>query len=172
MDGAAVGAAVVIKTGADGQFDQTVAVEVADVCDGATEVVEVIQCSREVPLGVADLLVRLDRPVGVQEQHVHRSAVVVSTVVIPIGTDDQIGDTVSIKVAHVRHRSAEVIVVVERGCEVPLGVADRLVRLHRAIRVQEQNMHGTAVVTAVLVPRGTDSEVRDAVAVQVSEVCQ
>ena len=79
---AAERAAVVIAECPHGQVAHAVAVQIAQRRHRATEVIVIIQDSGEAALGVADLLVRLDRRVGVEEQDPHRAAAIAPVVTV------------------------------------------------------------------------------------------
>ena len=88
---------------------------------------------------------------------------------VGVGTDCQIGDSVTIQIAE-RSDSAEAIAVIQGASEVALGVADLPVFLHRSVGVQEQEPHGAPVCPAVIVLGRPDGKVADSVTVEIPYV--
>ncbi len=102
---AAVRAPVVILECPHGQVADSVAVEITQRGHRPAKVIAIIQDAGKATLSVADLLVRLDCPVGVEEQHPHRTAVG-PPVVIPYRPDSQVAHAVAVA-APAAHRRPE-----------------------------------------------------------------
>ena len=128
---ATISAPVVILDRPDGQVADAVAVQIAQRGHRGAEEIAIAQDARKAALGIADLPVRLDRPVRVEEQHPHRAAVRAPVVVMP-RSHGQVADAIAVEIAKRGHRSAEAIAIDQCAGEAALGVADLLVRQHPA----------------------------------------
>ena len=166
-DRPALGATVVVEGRAGGEVGHAIAVEVPQGGDGPPEVVEVVEHARKAPVELADLLVGLHRPVGVEEEDPQRS-VLGAAVVIGRGGGDEIADRVPVEITGKGQREAELVVVVERSGEPALGRADLGVGLHLTVDGEEEHVDRPAVGTAVVVGRGARRQVRRPVAVEVA----
>ncbi len=111
---------------------------------------------------------RLDRAVGVQKQDPHRACVAPS-IVVEGSADGQIDHAVAVEIAECGHRSAEVIVVIERAGESALGGAELLMRLDRAVGVQKQHPQGPPVETSIVVIWSADGEIVHTVVVEIAQ---
>ena len=132
------------------------------------KLVTVVERGSEASGCVADLLLGLDRAVGVEEEDVYR-ATVGTAVIVVVGADDNVVDAVVVNIANGANGATEVVKVVKRGTEAASGVADLLFGPDRAVGIQEQDMDGAAVAPAVIVPEGADGDVRETVAVEVTD---
>ena len=165
---ATISAPVVIVDRPDGQVGNAVAVEIAQRGQGEAEEIIVAQTADKTSLRVADLPVRLHRPVGVEEQHPHRAAVA-APVVILVRPDGQVADAVAVQIAQRGHRSAKAIAIAQDAHKAALGIADLLVRLDRPVPVEEQHPHRAAVRAPVVVMPRSHGQVADAVAVEIAK---
>ena len=120
------------------------------------------------PDRVADLLLRLHRAIGIEEQHVDRASPG-AAVVVTVGSDHDVDDPIAIDIADPVDGVTEEVVVVQGGGEPTRGVADLLLGLHRAIGVQEEHVDRTTVGAAVVVELGPDHDVGEAVTVEVTD---
>ena len=114
-----------------GQIAHAVAVQITQRGHRAAEQIDIIQDAGEPAFGVADLLMRLDRAVGVEKQHPHRAAGV-APVVIPPSPHGQIAHAVAVQITQRGYREAEAIDIIQDAGEAAFGVADLLVREDRA----------------------------------------
>ncbi len=128
---APVGPPVVIAGCPDGQVAHAVAVEIAQRGHRGAELIVIIEHAAEAALGVADLLVGLDRAVRVEKQQPNR-ATAISPVVIAPCSHGQVAYAVAVEVTQRGHRVAEEVSVVQVTGEATCGVADLLVRQDRA----------------------------------------
>jgi hypothetical protein len=161
--------AAVVARGADGEVDHPVAVQVADRLYRPAEGILLVERDPEAAARLADLLLRLDGPVGIQEQHVHR-AVVETAVVVAIGSDGDVGRAVEIEVAQRAGRDAEAVVVLDRTDGTARHGRDLVARLHRAVGVEHQEPDGSALDPPAVGAVRARQEIADAVAVEVAQV--
>ena len=166
IHGSAIQPRRTIENGSNGEFVDTVAVQVAQRRDGSTE--KVPGGERGAAVGIAgNFQVALHRAVGIQQQHMQR-AVTVAFRAILIGPDGQISHTVAIQVTQRRDGNAEVVFVLQRRSAVRV-VGNLHAALHRTVRVQQQNMHGPASRASRVIAIGTDRQIGHTVAVQVPQ---
>ena len=168
MHRAAVDAAVVVEVSAHRETDRPVPVDVARTRERVAEQIGVVEGGRESAGGVADLLLGPDGAVGL-EHHDVDGPPLGATVVVEMGADRQVADTVGVDVAHTGERRPEAIVVVEGGGESAGGVADLLLGPDGAVGVQEQDVDRAPVGAAVVVGVRSDREIGNGVAVEVAE---
>ena len=86
------------------------------------------------------------------------------------GPDGQIGHAVAVQIAQRRHRTAELVVVRERGSAVG-AAGDLHAALHRAVGVQELHIDRSAirVRAARVIKSGPDGQIGHAISVQVPQ---
>ena len=101
-DSAAAGAAVIIIQCPDDQLTDSVTVQIAQICQCITECIDVIECCLKITLRVADLLRRVDCPICIHEQDIDSTATVAS-IVIAIGTNRQVRDSITVQVPQTLH---------------------------------------------------------------------
>ena len=118
---------VVIEACSHGQVAHAVAIEITQRGHRYAEEILIIQDAGETPLGVADLLVGLDRAVSIEEQDPHRAAAGPPVVVMP-RSRGQVAHAVAVQIAQRGHLAAEDIAIIQDAGEAALGVADLLVR--------------------------------------------
>ena len=97
----------------------------------------------------------------------HRTATM-AALVIAVGSDSEIVDAVAVQITQRRQGSTEKVTVAEVG---PVGRAgvDLDGLLHTAVAVEQQHMHRTATIAALVIVSGSDGEIVDAVAVQITQ---
>jgi len=94
-----------------------------------------------------------------------------AAVVVEQSSDRCVRRAVAIEIANTNHGAAEPVIVFQLTVEITFGVADFLVSYYRGVTVEEQHPHGAAVqATAVIIKRGAHGDVRDLIAVDVSEM--
>jgi len=76
--------------------------------------------------------VTLDCAVAVQEQYPHGPSIIVP-VVVPIRPHGQVGHTVVVQVAQIRHGDAEVVLLIEDAGKIAFEVTDLLLGLDQTI---------------------------------------
>ena len=116
---------VVITSCTHGQVYHAVTIKVTQRSHRCAEIVNRTQSAGETALGVADLLVRFDRAVGVEEQYPHR-AMSAPPVVIAFCPDGQIANAIAVEITQRGHPGAEVVVLIQDAGEATLGVTDLL----------------------------------------------
>ena len=107
------------------------------------KLVAVFERACEAAGDVADLLLGLDGPVGIEEQNPHSTAVAGSglvtragaAVVIAGGSDHHVRHAVAVEITEPGGRTAEPIVVAQYPGEASLGAADLLLGLDRPVGV-------------------------------------
>ncbi len=167
-DCAAVWPAVEILNRTHREVSNAIVVQIAEARYREPEVTAVIECAREAALGVADLLVALDRAVAVHEQDPHGARVRA-----PVGVlnraHDEVRDAIAVQIAESCQRSAKPVAIVKRAGEAALGVADLLVGFDGTVGVEEERPQRAAVDPCRAVRGCAHGEVSDAIAVQVAE---
>jgi len=113
-NGPAVSASVVVPGGSNRQIIDAVAIEIADIGNGGTESVVVVEGAPETSREGADFLLGFDRT-GVREQEDTKCAAIGSTVVIAGGADGHVGYTVVVQIAERGDGAAEPVFVIEPG---------------------------------------------------------
>ena len=118
--------------------------------------------------GAAELLLGLDGAIGVEEEDVHRAAIV-AAVVVSVSAHGEVRDPIAVEVAQGGYRAAEAVAVVEVGGEPTLRAADLLLGLDGAIGVEEEDLHRAAIRAAIVVFCSAHGEVQDPIAVEVAQ---
>ncbi|MEZ5282865.1 MAG: hypothetical protein R2770_20595 [Acidimicrobiales bacterium] len=91
-----------------------------------------------------------------------------TTVCVVLRTDHQVCDAVAVDVARCREIATESHVVGRRPDEPAHALADLLLGLHRAVGVEEQDVHRTAVEARAVVVVGANGDIDHTVAVEVA----
>jgi hypothetical protein len=132
-----------------------IAIEVSQRDYRNPELIGIVQNSEETSVCVADLLLGLDGPVSVQEQHPHRSTVSVqSTVVVESRTHGQIRDTVPVQIAKRCQGTAKLINILKDAGKATCRLADLLFGFDGPIGIEEQHPHRPTVGPAIIIPGG------------------
>jgi hypothetical protein len=186
---AAVAAAVVVESGADGEVDDAVAVDVANRRDRAPELVAVVEDGSEAPGEVGELLFSgngaarghgggvevVGLAVAVAVEGIPGVAVAVGVGVLVSGGDavavvvrvEVVGDRVAVGIGPRIGSGVAVEVAVPVLFAVPQTVG---VGVHGAVVDAEiEDVDGAAVVATVVVVAGADGEVEGAVAVEITQ---
>jgi hypothetical protein len=145
-------ATVVVELGSDGELGMTVAVHVSQEGERLPEVFGEPDVTTESTGRRADLLLRGHGAVGVQEQ-VPERARREGAIVVTVRTHGEIEHTIAIQVAQRRQAGSEFVAGMEPGTEATRSRTDLLLRGNGAVRIHEEDPHGTALDAAVVATR-------------------
>ncbi len=168
VDRAAVRSAVVVERRADGKADHPVVIEIADTRDRGTEPIVVVQRSRQTARRRTDLLFGANRSVRIQQQHVKGSSSH-APVTIERGTHRNVDDAIVVKISQAGDRGPEPVAVVDRSAKPADTAADLLLRRYCSIAVQPKDVDSTSIASAVVVQLDTNSDIGDAVTINVTD---
>jgi hypothetical protein len=166
---ALVAAAVVIVPRADGEISDSVAVEISERGDRASEAIVGAQETAEAALGGADLSVVAHRPVALEKEEPYGSGIGGAVIVLR-GSDGGILDSVPVEVPERGHGAPEPIPRVEKAGEPAFARADLLLRFYRAVGVEAEDPDGARVGAQVRVAERADGEIVHTVVIEVADV--
>ena len=161
MDDAAIGTTCVGGGCTHGNVGNAVSVEVTQRRDDAERVA--VSRNRAAVQRAGNLCGAFGCAIGIQAQNVNRTAPG-STCIVADGTNRQIDDAISVQITQRSQADSKVVCIGQ--CRPAIETTGNLHRqLCRAIRVEEHHVDRTSRLTNCTVKRGTDDQVRDAVAV-------
>ena len=150
-----------------GNIGQSVSVNVAEICDGRSEVV-VVREHRHVGAALSQHARRLHGPIGIQAEDMDGSPIGASGIRAD-GTDEQVGYAVAIEITRTRHGATEVVDRIEGRPAVDAAL-NRRVRLDCPVLIQPEDRDGSADPHTV--SQGTDGQIGHAIAIQVSQISE
>ncbi len=154
--------------GCDGDFGPGVPIDIPDGPHAGAETIVIGQETAETNGTRADLVFTIDLAIDPQEKHPH-SASIRSTIIIATGSDHEVLASVAVEVSDARHAATELVVGFQSPLEGSLGSVDALRCANASVGVQRDGPYRPRVLPEGVVARHSDSDVRTAVIVEVSE---
>ena len=92
-----------------------------------------------------------------------------SVVVVSQCACSNVVDSITIQIADTRDRVSQTVSLIENGCESSSGVTDLLFSLDSPVGVEEKNMDGSVIGSAVVVKLRTDGDIKYSITVNVTD---
>ncbi len=155
--------------GADSEVDRPVAVEIAETRHCRPQDVVPFEFGGKRAASAGEFLFGSHAAIGV-EVHQIDGAGTGRAVIIEDRSDCQVGHTIAIEITNSSDGGTKAIAIIENGSQSTRCVTDFLFGLHRAVRVQPQDVHGTPLGATVAVERISHRDVEVAITIDVAEI--